>query len=65
MECLRCGSKNLNKIKGISFNLDGVGREKGVGVTGIHCRKCGLLSLEMHPAAADVEVTEPIKDNQA
>ena len=59
MNCLRCGSAQLNKIMGLYLGLSGVERQKDVGVTGIHCGSCGFLTLEMNPAAAPVEATEP------
>jgi hypothetical protein len=62
MKCLRCGYDHLNRIKGLSLELNGVEQQSGVSVSGIHCGNCGLLTLEMEPAAAPGEVTEPISE---
>jgi transcription elongation factor Elf1 len=62
MKCIRCNATDgLNKIVGLSFELNGVDRQQSVAVTGIHCGHCGFLALEMNSAAAPVEVTQPIK----
>jgi hypothetical protein len=64
MKCVLCGATDrLNKITGLSFQLNGVERQASVSVTGIHCGRCGFLGLEMNGAAAPVEVTNPIRNN--
>jgi hypothetical protein len=62
MQCLQCSETDgLNKIIGLSFQLDGVEGRNNVAVTGIHCGRCGFLALQMNGAAAPEEVTQPIK----
>jgi hypothetical protein len=60
MVCLRCEHKHLQKIAGLSLELNGVDRQKSVSVSGVYCPNCNLLALEMNPAAAPIEAIRPI-----
>jgi len=62
MKCLRCGSEQFNRIRGLSFCLDGVPGRNNVGVIAAYCQHCNFLSLEVNPAAVPEEATEPIRE---
>lgn len=62
MKCLQCGATDsLNEITGLSFQLNGVEGRTSVGVSGIHCGRCGFLGLQMKAGAAPESVTKPIR----